>query len=747
MVHAGFQVDTEPRLSFLCCMSYQRRKIGDHLFAAGLITAEQLAAALERQATTREKLGRVLVSLGFLTEDQVAQGLAEQLGLALYRPEAPPSSELLTLLPRTVMEDRQIVPVSLEKNVLTLAMADPLDFTTIKDVQFLTGVSVKPLVATPSTVEGILRGNIAPPQNNVREALRNIQPSAEQIEVVDGSEEDKEDILKLRQAGEAAPVISLVNTLLSEAVKADSSDIHIEPRGRDALVRFRIDGLLRDMTVLQPALYPPVVSRLKIMGKMDISVRLRPQDGSTKIRMGDREIDLRISTLPTVYGEKMVIRILDKSRQAISLKDLGMLPSDLTTLRSFLSRPQGMILVTGPTGSGKTTTLYAALQQVRSEAVNIITVEDPVEYLIPGINQVRVNERAGITFASGLRSILRQDPNIIMVGEIRDRETAEIAFQSSLTGHLVLSTLHTNNAVAAITRLTDIGVEPYLVASSVIGILAQRLIRRNCPWCLAPYTPDGTVLSDLNIEPSNNQIRFHRGMGCEKCLNAGYRGRVGIYEILKIDDAVRDLIVGRATERRILRQARQAGMSTMEEDGLYKSVRKITTPEEILRVLPPEEIDHGDGESSADRARRRREMAAAAVSSGDLEASGEDPPSHGTVILVEGNEGSLRDLAELFVQEGRSFTVCRLCGEVARSADSGLSPTVVSDLFLEDGDVGDLERILSEREETKGVRLIAVDDGKKSPGFLREFGFDTDRIIRRPFDLAEVSRKLDGFPR
>ncbi len=577
-----------------------RKKIGECLMSSGLITPEQLHEALNQKVRPQERLGQALVRLRYITEDKLAYCLSEQLKIPILdERELSYTDVTVHILPRSFIEERQVVPLSVEKSAIRLGMVDPLDFVTIKDVQFLTGKSVIPLVTTTPVVESFLKG-CQRHATNVKEAFKKLQP-VDHIEVLDHEEEDKEDILSLKKAGEAAPIIGIVNMVLSEAIKLDASDIHVEPREKDLLIRYRVDGLLRDITTLPAHVHLPVISRMKILAKMDIAIHRRPQDGSTKIRMGERDIDLRISTLPTLFGEKMVIRILDRSRKVLSLKDLGILPRDLSTLRTFLSRPQGMVLVTGPTGSGKSTTLYASLLQVKSEGVNVITVEDPVEYRIPGINQVHVNEKAGITFSSGLRSILRQDPNIIMVGEIRDKETAIIAFQSSLTGHLVLSTLHTNNAVSAVTRLIDIGVEPYLVASSVVGVVAQRLVRRNCYHCTERYMPDATVLADLNLNPLDNEVAWYRGKGCEKCHGIGFLGRVGIYEIMRMDDNIRDLIINRASERKILVEARRAGMTTMVEDGLFKATRRITTPEEILRVIPPEELEEG----SSDEIRQR----------------------------------------------------------------------------------------------------------------------------------------------
>ena len=557
-------------------MVNERKKIGGILLAAGLISQGQLEKALQIQAESGDRLGEVFLRSEMATEEGLARAISEQLGLPRVNPaEVSIPDDVLELIPRNILRTRQVVPLERRNRSLTLAMTDPLDYMTISEIEFRTSLSVDPVVTTATEVMEFLTGKFGG-SDHMHEALKSIRTS-DQIEILEEESEGGDDILTLRKAGEAAPVVSMVNMILSEAIKGGASDVHIEPREKDLLVRYRIDGLLRDMTTLPSYVHPSIISRVKIMAKMDIAVRRRPQDGGTKIRMGEREVDLRISTLPTLYGEKMVIRILDKSQSLRTLEELGMLHKDLELNRSFLNRPQGMILVTGPTGSGKTTSLYASLLYVRSEGVNIITIEDPIEYQISGVNQVQVNNKAGISFATGLRSILRQDPNIIMVGEIRDKETAEIAFQASLTGHLVLSTLHTNNAVSAITRLMDIGVEPYLVASSVVGVVAQRLVRTSCSACQISYDPDPGVFKTLGISAREAEnMEFKHGEGCRECHLIGYRGRTGIYEILAIDDTIRELIINRASERRILDVARSQGMTTMEDVARAAGLSRAT---------------------------------------------------------------------------------------------------------------------------------------------------------------------------
>lgn len=714
-----------------------RKKIGDILLAAGLISEKQLSEALDIQKKTGNRLGKILVDLEFLTDEKLSQVLSEQLNIpTINLSETQIDSGIMSLLPKKFLEERLVMPVRLENNSLQLAMVDPLDYVTIKDTQFLTGKSVKPLITTSSAFDRFLKDNTGE-STDMRQALESIRPT-DNIEIMDSTVEEEEDILMLRKAGEAAPIISMVNMILSEAVKAEASDIHIEPRQKDLLVRYRIDGLLRDMTTLPAYVHMSIISRIKIMAKMDISIRRRPQDGGTKIKMGNKEIDLRISTLPTLFGEKMVVRILDKTRQIMNLPDLGLAPEDLMNYRSFLTRPQGMVLVTGPTGSGKTTTLYASLLQVRSEGVNIITIEDPVEYQISGVNQVHVNEKAGITFATGLRSLLRQDPNILMVGEIRDRETAEIAFQSTLTGHLVLSTLHTNNSIAAVTRLVDIGIEPYIIASSLVGVVAQRLVRRNCPYCVEKYNPAPAIFEKLHIDPKGSGMTFYMGKGCDKCNFVGYRGRIGIYEIFSVNDLTRELIINRASEKKILTAAREGGMTTMEEDGIRKALHKITTPDEILRVIPPEEI--GNKQTGA--------KAGLAGSRNRKPASRRIEPQQagiGSAILVEGVKDNLKELAGLLCEEGYNSIVASNGQEVIQLLKKHPDAIVISNVLLDDTDIGELEKLVRENSKTKEVPILAVPKAKKSLDFMKGFGFDKDRVITRPFKIGDIRKKIAGL--
>ncbi len=562
------------------------KKLGEILVESGLITKGQLERAIEEQKRRRKRLGETLIELGYTTEEDIARTLSVQLGIpyidlttAVVEPEA------IEKIPERIAKKHMVLPMSVDKNVLTLVMADPLNFEAIKDIEFMSGMSVKPAVSTQTQIQNAIQRyyHLSEPLQEVLEKM-----SHGFVEVVPESVEMVQD-LELEEAirkGKSPPIIRMVNNIIFHAIKSRASDIHIEPREKTVVVRERVDGLLREVFQLPKWVHGAITSRIKIMARMDIAEKRIPQDGRIKIRIENRDIDLRVSTLPIQYGEDIVIRVLDSSRAIIKIEELGLRPEDLRRLRSLIEVPQGVVLVTGPTGSGKTSTLYAMINHIKKEVINIITLEDPIEYELKGINQVAINEKTGLTFAYTLRSVLRQDPDVIMVGEMRDAETAKIAIQASLTGHLVLSTLHTNTAVAAITRLKNLGIEPYLIASSLNGIIAQRLVRRLCPRCKEPYVPSKEDLLKLGItsEPTT-EIKFYRAHGCTECNRTGYKGRIGVFEILVCNGFIKELITSDAPEEAILKAAVEGGMRYMVEDGIEKVKAGITSVDELMRVL------------------------------------------------------------------------------------------------------------------------------------------------------------------
>ncbi|HMH53170.1 MAG TPA: type II secretion system ATPase GspE [Candidatus Acidoferrum sp.] len=551
--------------------------LGELLVSEGVITADVVAAATARGQSTGESLADALIGLGAVTVADVLKALARQQGLTyLSRDELPSPLPVLKNLSPKYLKQYAVCPVSVDAGVLTLATADPLNPVIVDDLRQSTGLEVRLVVCVPEAItEAIERTYEA---GNTTALQR----------IVEGMDDDvrgdgDEDVNHLRDMAFEAPVVRLVNLLVENAIANESSDIHIEPFEDTLRIRYRIDGILYDQEAPPRRLQAAVTSRIKIMAEMNIAERRLPQDGRIRVTLHGRRVDIRVSTIPTVHGESIVMRLLDRSSVFLPLERLGFMPQMMGRFEKLIQRPHGIILVTGPTGSGKTTTLYAALDKINSPDRKIITVEDPVEYQLKGVNQIPVKPKIGLTFASGLRHIVRQDPDVILVGEIRDLETAEISIQASLTGHLVFSTLHTNDAPSAVTRLQDMGVEPYLLSSVLEAILAQRLVRRICQVCRVGDTASPADIEALGINADPHATLF-RGKGCDDCRGTGYRGRTAIYELFAITEEVRSLILRRASSREIRRLAVEGGMITLRQDGWARAVDGVTTIEEVLRV-------------------------------------------------------------------------------------------------------------------------------------------------------------------
>ena len=558
----------------------KQKVIGEILVEMGLITAEQQQSVLAEQAKTKEKFGTILLKKGILTEQQLMEILEFRMGIPqvqLSKMEIDP--EIVKLLPPNIIRLHKVLPVSKRKNILTLAMADPLNQQAIDDVRMATSLDIVPVLASERDLDTAIRQYLA----------FRLDPGMESI-VNELGLDGKANAMRLRELqnmkiDEDAPIIRMVNSILVQAVQGRCSDIHVEPQEKDLRVRFRVDGELYEVLSLPQLSQAAVISRIKISANMDIAEKRVPQDGRFRMMIDGREVDFRVSTLPTALGEKAVLRILDRNNALNRVDQLGLSPQNKEYLLSLSRRPHGMLLVTGPTGSGKTTTLYSVLGEVNTTDKNIITLEDPIEYTLSGINQVQVNPRAGLTFASGLRSILRQDPDIIMVGEIRDQETAQLAVQAALTGHLVLSTLHTNSAAGTVARIKDMGIEDFLLASSLSGIVSQRLIRQLCPVCKQKYAlPEETAVR-LGMEEETGH-EFYRSVGCNMCRQLGYQGRLALHEIMIVGGKIRELINrGENSEDEIEAVARREGMITIREDGLQKARQGKTSLEEVLKVV------------------------------------------------------------------------------------------------------------------------------------------------------------------
>ena len=560
---------------------FSNQRIGDILLKQGLINNHQLEKAIKEQNTgDKRKLGKILVEQGDLSKEELNEVLeyiyeTEFIDLSNYIIDP----DVISIIPEKIALQYKLIPISRNNGELTIAMANPLDVYAIDFVK--SHCKVKKVNSVMASEE------------DVSAAISSYYELGEYEDIIEKYsagltlklDEEEEDLKKIESLSKEAPIIQLVNILIVQGVKDRASDIHVEPNESGLIIRFRIDGILHDVKTLPNKIKSAIISRIKILSKMDIAERRLPQDGRFQIKFGSREVDLRVSSIPTVFGEKIVLRLLDKSKGLIKLDQIGFLPKQLEDFSSIINHSYGIILITGPTGSGKSTTLYAVLNEINSKEKNVITVEDPVEYKLKRINQIQMKSKINLTFANTLRSILRQDPDIIMVGEIRDSETAQIAVQAALTGHLVFSTLHTNDAASTLTRLIDMQVEPFLISSSIIGVIAQRLVRVICKNCKEEYTPSEEIIDMLSREKDiDRNIKLYRGKGCPLCKNTGYYGRTSIFEMILLDEEIRSLIISKASNSSIKEVALKKGMKTLRASGLEKVIKGITTIEEVLRV-------------------------------------------------------------------------------------------------------------------------------------------------------------------
>ena len=566
----------------------QTRRLGDLLVAEGLITDTQLKQALGDQKGKTDKLGSILVKLAFITEEQLIGFLSRQYGIpsiTLERVEI--DADTIRLVPTAIALKYEVLPVKRIGGTLTLAMADPTNVFALDDIAFMTNLQILPVVAPQAAIRKGIEKYYEAPTSSMSDMLSEITAEAGNVEVVEGGEDEsaKVDIFELKESSEEAPVVKLVNMVLVDAIRKGASDLHWEPYDKVFRIRFRIDGVLHEMLAPPKRLEPAIISRLKIMANLDISERRVPQDGRIKLRYGQREIDFRVSVLPTIFGEKAVLRILDKDSLQLDLTKLGFDTWSYEKFNHAIHQPYGMVLITGPTGSGKTTTLYSAISTINSPEHNIMTAEDPVEYNLKGVNQVQVNDNVGRTFAAVLRSFLRQDPDVILVGETRDLETAQISIRAALTGHLVFTTLHTNDCPSTVARLFDMGIQPFLLSSALLVVLAQRLGRRICRDCRQPVDGKEEDLLPYGHVPRNlGQVTFYRGKGCPTCNFTGMKGRVAIYEVMPVTEDLRTVILKNGTTSEIREMAQTQGMKTLRQSGLMKVIEGTTTVEEVLRV-------------------------------------------------------------------------------------------------------------------------------------------------------------------
>ncbi|HWC33197.1 MAG TPA: ATPase, T2SS/T4P/T4SS family [Mycobacteriales bacterium] len=551
------------------------KQLGDILVEDGLVTRDQLAEAFDEHQRAGRALGRVLVDRGVLSESQLVAALAKQIGMRFVDlGDFAVDGAALASVPQAVCRRYNALPIGYEDGKLLVAMSDPANVFALDDIRSISGVEVKPVVATKADVLSAI--------NRYHRAEGDLDDISMALDL-----EEEEDLSNLKEVVEDAPIVKFVNLLITQAINDRASDIHLEPSERDLRVRFRIDGVLHDIMRSPRNIQAGVISRLKIMADINIAERRIPQDGRLSVNVTGKKVDLRVATLPTVWGEKVVMRILDNSTALLRLSDLGFSDHNYNSYSKSFTKPYGMILVTGPTGSGKSTTLYATLNIVSRPEINVITVEDPVEYRIPGINQVQTNSKAGLTFASALRSILRSDPDVVLIGEVRDHETAQIAIEAALTGHLVLTTLHTNDAPSAMTRLVEMGIEPFLVGSALDAVLAQRLGRRLCERCKEAYTPEPEVLTSARFPWKEGEPlpTLYRPVGCSNCAKTGYKGRVAFTEVMPVSEEIERLTVQRATAVDIGKVALEQGMIPLRLDGMSKALVGLTSIEEVLRVV------------------------------------------------------------------------------------------------------------------------------------------------------------------
>jgi type IV pilus assembly protein PilB len=703
-----------------------RRRLGEVLVAGGVLTEEQLEQALRAQKEDsggrRRRLGEVISALGLADEVTIARALSDQLGLPFVDlGSLPIADETLAVVPRNVAVRHLAVPITLAHDVLTVALADPTNVFALDDIRLATKLSsVRTAVATASDLQEAVNRYYggAAAGGGVADTFGALQ-DVEGLEATEDKDEELEQVADV----DDAPVVRLVNAIMGEALHSRASDIHIEPQERDVHVRFRIDGLLREITVVPKAIQGPLISRIKILSGMDISERRKPQDGRGRIRLERQEADTRVSSMPTMHGETVVIRLLRKeSEKAKTIAEIGLADHDREAFQRALSEPQGLVLITGPTGSGKTSSLYAGLATVIRPDINVVTLEDPVEYQMAGVNQVQINERVGLTFASGLRTILRQDPDIVMVGEIRDPETASIAMQASMTGHLVLSTLHTNDAPSAVSRLIDMGIEPFLITSSLTLVVGQRLARVPCEKCAEPVEASPRTLELLGLEPEEvEHAELRMGPGCGFCSQTGYKGRLGLFEVVRVTRTMRELIVARASETALRQEAKAGGMRSMRSDGLAKALAGRTTLEEVLRVTPPD----------PDRVKRAGKAATTPTA-----PAVKVPPK----VLVLDDDGSVAEVAAAMLVDGYEVLGASDAAEGLRIASAERPDVVVVSLDLPGVDVAEL--LAGLRAETGGEPAVLVAAPGDRHAQDRAMAAGAAGVVAKPFVEAELRAEV-----
>ena len=736
----------------------KKAAIADLLVREGIIDSSGLSLAREAQEKYAISLSKALATLGLADEQRQVGAIAKSLHLESLIGELPEvAAEAAIVLAADFCRKRLVAPLSLQGKTLRLALVDPMDYSTIQDVEFRTGKRVVAVVSGETHIQTLIH-KIYPDEVPAHLSALATGDVQGEVETVGDAEIEVVDPAKLARDTQMPPVVRLVNLILSGAAKNGASDIHMEPKENHLQVRYRVDGLLREVIKVPKNQTDATISRMKIISGMDIADRRRPQDGRSRLKYEGKRIDLRVSTLPTQFGEKVVIRLLDSKRAQVTMEQLGLTSENQHAFQSMLSRAQGMILVTGPTGSGKSSTLYTALNWVKSPTKNIITVEDPIEYQLDGVNQVQINSKAGVTFAAGLRSILRQDPNIILVGEIRDQETAGIALEAAQTGHLLLSTLHTNDAPGTITRLLDLGIEPFLISSAVIGILAQRLVRSPCPCCSVSQPPSAEAIEKSGgASRLPSDAKWVAGRGCEVCQQSGSKGRVAIHELLVVNDEVRELISRRAPEHAIRKAARNSGMRTLLEDGILKAARSLTTLEDVVRVVAADDAATHKEEATKPEdscSSVARDHGATHQNQAELEPDEATPPATSEMgepgdpqgkerVLVVEDSSTIASVVKYFLElEGFEVVVAKDGNSGLEAARRGQPHVIVTDYNMPGMDGMAMVRALRSEAATSGIAVLMLTSEDSIEKETQALEAGVDDYILKPVEPRRLAARV-----
>ncbi|MDD4201892.1 MAG: ATPase, T2SS/T4P/T4SS family [Candidatus Omnitrophica bacterium] len=703
------------------------------LLKENLITAEQLEDAKDKQMGEKKPIHEVLCEMGFVKEEDVLNILSKVFGFQLLdikKEKIDPS--VVKMIPYDKAKKWGVFPLRKENEKIVVAMSDPLDVITIDEIRIMVNAEVKPILATKKDI-----ANLCETHYQMDEAIYDIIKNIVEDTTIKIVEEKKvsEEFFDVSQIkGDASPIIRLVRLIIGDAIKGNASDIHIEPYQNFFGVRYRIDGYLKKVMKVPSKLFPQVVASIKVLARLDIAEHQKAQDGRAQAVVKDHSIDLRISIVPVIHGEKVVIRLLDKATAQVELSKLGMDQKDLKDFKETIALPQGMILVTGPTGSGKTTTLYAALNTIKNEKVNIITIEDPIEYLMDGITQIQLNPAKNVTFVTALRNVLRQDPNIILIGEIRDNETADIAFRASMTRHLVFSAIHTNNSIASISRLRNIGLEPYIISSSLSMIVAQRLVRVNCPHCKESYQPEDNLVGKFHSLIEAFKITdFFRGKGCQMCGYSGYSGRIAIYEVLKIDEEIKELINSNASEGEILVQAKKNGFKTLAENGMLKISQGITTLEEVNNVL----------EAAEERTPHEIKKGNLVEIEEIFEENKKNDDKKTKILTVDDEPDILKILNKRLTNAGYEVIQAKNGKQAIESAFKERPDLIIMDIMMPEMDGIEATKRIRAQLQTAAIPIIMLTAKKDKQSELKGIDVGADDYITKPFDNEKLIARIE----